>query len=214
MKVAVIQFPGSNCDRDCLVALTKAGLKAELVWHQKTSLSGFGAIVLPGGFSYGDYLRPGAMASKSNIMPEVTKRAGKGYPVLGICNGFQILTEAKLLPGALLRNQSLRFVCKPQTILVASDRTPFTKGMALRNLCMPVAHMDGGYYINETGLQGLHDNDQIVFTYLDNPNGSVSDIAGVCNIEGNVVGLMPHPERTSDPVLGSEQGLEIFQALI
>lgn len=214
MKVAVIQFPGSNCDRDCVGALIRSGFDAELVWHQETSLDGFKAVILPGGFSYGDYLRPGALASRDPIMEEVRRRAKQGFPILGICNGFQILTEARLLPGALLRNTSLRFICKPTEIVTVTGRTPFTKGLCGTHYNFPVAHMEGGYYLDDESLKVLQDNDQIVFTYENNPNGSVNDIAGVCNYAGNVVGMMPHPERAVDELLGSVEGIEIFQALL
>lgn len=217
MRVAVVVFPGSNCDRDCHHVLSEVfGLDSELVWHTETDLSRFDAIILPGGFSYGDYLRSGAIARFSPVMESVTKAAERGLPVLGICNGFQILLEAGLLPGGMLVNESLQFRCHPQEITVEVDRTPFTFGIKPGTvLQLPVAHGEGNYFIDEAGLAKLEANRQIVFRYAgDNPNGSVADIAGICNEAGNVVGMMPHPERAAEALLGSTDGQQIFRALI
>jgi len=225
MKIAVVQFPGSNCDQDCLRALTD-GLQvdAHYIWHKQTSVSGFDAIVLPGGFSYGDYLRCGAIARFSPIMKAVVRSANEGTPVLGVCNGFQILCEAGLLPGALIRNQSLRFVCQTIWIRVETDETPFTanlKGQSL--LRMPVAHGEGSYFVDEATLDALESNHQVVFRYTDeagnataasNPNGSMRNIAGVCNEARNVLGMMPHPDRAWDRKLGSEDGKLLLGSLV
>ena len=224
MKIAVVQFPGSNCDQDCLRAL-RDGLhfQAESVWHKQTSLYGFDAVVLPGGFSYGDYLRCGAIARFSPIMRTIVRAAKEGMPVIGICNGFQILCEAGLLPGALIRNQSLRFVCKSVWLRVETGETPFTANLqGKRVLGMPIAHGEGAYFIDETNLDALESQKQIVFRYADewgnvtlesNPNGSMHNIAGVCNQARNVVGMMPHPDRAWDRKLGSEDGKLIFGSL-
>ena len=225
MKIAVIQFPGSNCDQDCLRALTD-GLRipAEYLWHKETSVSGFDAVVLPGGFSYGDYLRCGAIARFSPIMRAVVRAANEGMPVIGVCNGFQILCEARLLPGALIRNQSLRFVCELVWLRVETDETPFTAGLDKESLLrMPVAHGEGCYLADEATLAALQSNGQIVFRYVDesgrvtqesNPNGSMLNIAGICNEARNVVGMMPHPDRAWDRRLGSEDGKLLFESLI
>jgi phosphoribosylformylglycinamidine synthase len=225
MKIAVVQFPGSNCDQDCLRALTD-GLQvpAEYLWHKETSLSGFDAVVLPGGFSYGDYLRCGAIARFSPIMKAVITAASDGMPVIGVCNGFQILCEAGLLPGALIRNSSLRFVCKPVWLRVETGDTPFTakikQGRVLR---MPVAHGEGSYFADVRTIDALEANHRVVFRYVDqsgnetpasNPNGSLRNIAGICNEARNVVGMMPHPDRAWDPNLGSEDGKLIFGSLV
>jgi len=225
MKIAVVQFPGSNCDQDCLRALTD-GLQvpAEYLWHKETSLSGFDAVVLPGGFSYGDYLRCGAIARFSPIMKAVITAASDGMPVIGVCNGFQILCEAGLLPGALIRNSSLRFVCKPVWLRVETGDTPFTakikQGTVLR---MPVAHGEGSYFADVRTIDALEANHRVVFRYVDqsgnetpasNPNGSLRNIAGICNEARNVVGMMPHPDRAWDPNLGSEDGKLIFGSLV
>jgi phosphoribosylformylglycinamidine synthase subunit PurQ / glutaminase len=225
MKIAVVQFPGSNCDQDCLRALTD-GLQvpAEYLWHKETSLSGFDAVVLPGGFSYGDYLRCGAIARFSPIMKAVIAAASAGMPVIGVCNGFQILCEAGLLPGALIRNSSLRFVCKPVWLRVETGDTPFTakikQGTVLR---MPVAHGEGSYFADVRTIDALEANHRVVFRYVDqsgnetpasNPNGSLRNIAGICNETRNVVGMMPHPDRAWDPNLGSEDGKLIFGSLV
>jgi len=225
MKVAVIQFPGSNCDQDCLRAFTE-GLKveAEYIWHKESSVAGFDAIVLPGGFSYGDYLRCGAIARFSPIMKAVKDAAEQGMPVFGVCNGFQILCEAGLLPGALVRNRSLLFVCQPVLLKVESSDTPFTQSIERgRILRMPVAHGEGAYVADSQVLAELESNEQVVFRYVDatgepvasaNPNGSAHNIAGICNWERNVVGMMPHPDRAWDRKLGSEDGRLIFESML
>lgn len=222
MRVAVIQFPGSNCDQDALWALRLVGLEAELVWHTERNLEGFRAALLPGGFSYGDYLRAGALAKFSPVMQEVRRLAQRGYPVVGICNGFQVLTEAELLPGALLANTNLHFTCKEVFLRVERSDLPFTlaytPGQVLR---IPIAHGEGRYYADAETLEQLEQNQQVVFRYapnpqgtqLYNPNGSLNDIAGVVNRQGNVLGLMPHPERAVESVLGSADGLPFFQSL-
>jgi phosphoribosylformylglycinamidine synthase I len=212
VKVAVVRFPGSNCDADALEAARAAGAEAAYVWHRSTDLGGADVVVLPGGFSYGDYLRPGAIARFSPVMRAVAAHAAAGRPVLGICNGFQVLCEAHLLPGALARNAGLSFVCRPVTLRVESDATPFTAryqpGQRLR---MPVAHGDGRYVADPATLDALEREGRVVFRYVDgNPNGAERDIAGICNEGRNVVGLMPHPERASDAVLGSTDGAAVF----
>lgn len=217
MKVAILVFPGTGGEQDCHYVLTEVfGLEAELVWHTETDLGRFDALILPGGASYGDYVRPGALAKFSPVMGSVIKAADSGTPILGIGNGFQILLEAGLLPGAMLVNESLLFYCGPQKVEVVKDRTPFTRGIAPGTLLdLPIAHGAGNYFIDEAGLAHLEANEQIVFRYAgSNPNGSVGAIAGVCNAAGNVVGLMPHPERAAEALLGSEDGQQIFKALI
>lgn len=225
MKIAVVQFPGSNCDQDCLRALTDGlHVQAQYLWHKETSVSGFGAVVLPGGFSYGDYLRCGAIARFSPIMRAVIRSAKEGMPVIGICNGFQILCEAGLLPGALMRNQSLRFVCQPIWVRVETEETPFTANLKGRRILrMPVAHGEGSYFADEATLDELESENRVVFRYADeagnvtpesNPNGSMHNIAGVCNEARNVVGMMPHPDRAWDRKLGSEDGKLLFASLV
>ena len=224
MKAGVVIFPGSNCDRDAFEALKLMGYQVEYIWHQETNLTGYDLIVLPGGFSYGDYLRAGAIARFSPVMQEVVRFAGNGGKVLGICNGFQILTEAGLLPGALLRNESLRFVCKYVTVRVENTNTTFThKITEHRPLRIPIAHGEGNYFVDDETLAELKANNQIVFRYVDergeptpeaNPNGSRENIAGVINREGNVLGMMPHPERAVEAILGSEDGRFIFESLL
>ncbi len=224
MKAGVVIFPGSNCDRDAFEALKLMGYQVDYIWHQETNLTGYDLIVLPGGFSYGDYLRAGAIARFSPVMQEVVRFAGKGGKVLGICNGFQILTEAGLLPGALLRNESLRFVCKYVTVRVENTNTTFThKITEQRPLRIPIAHGEGNYFVDDETLAELKANNQIVFRYVDehgeptpeaNPNGSRENIAGVINREGNVLGMMPHPERAVEAILGSEDGRFIFESLL
>ncbi len=217
MRFAVIQFPGSNCDQDCLAALRGLeGAEASYVWHKERSLDGFDAIVLPGGFSYGDYLRCGAIARFSPIMQAVVEKAKAGMLVIGICNGFQILCEAGLLPGALVRNRSLHFICEMVTLRVETGRTAFTRGLAEGALLrMPLAHGEGCYFANEETLRELNANRQVVLRYADaNPNGSMENIAGICNRTGNVFGLMPHPDRACEVRLGSADGAAIFRSMM
>ncbi len=225
MKFGVIIFPGSNCDYDAYMVIKNVVKReVEFLWHQDTSLSNCDCVILPGGFSYGDYLRTGAIARFSPIMKRVMNFAQEGGLVVGICNGFQILLEAGLLPGAMLRNTSLRFICKFVHIEVENENTPFTnlcpKGQVLK---IPIAHTDGNYFISEEGLTRLEQNQQIVFRYCDqhgklaqeaNPNGSLYNIAGICNEKRNVLGMMPHPERASEKILGSEDGKYIFQSIV
>lgn len=216
MKFAVIVFPGSNCDRDLLWAVKDImGEEAEFVNHNETSLEGFDAVLLPGGFSYGDYLRCGAIARFSNIMEEVIRFANEGKLVFGTCNGFQVLTEAGLLPGVLRRNESLNFVCKTTPIQVVNNQTVFTSEYAENEVIqLPVAHGEGNYYCDEETLQVLETNNQIVFKYNENVNGSLANIAGICNEKGNVLGMMPHPERAVEALLGSEDGKKFFTSMI
>ena len=225
MKFAVVQFPGSNCDQDCLAALRGMdGIEADYVWHKETSLRGWDAIVLPGGFSYGDYLRCGAIARFSPIMRAVVDEARAGKLVIGICNGFQILCEAGLLPGALVRNRSLHFVCDMVTTRVEVADSPFTRGLPVGALLrLPVAHGEGCYYADEKTLRELNERRQIILRYCDaaggivpeaNPNGSVENIGGICNREGNVFGLMPHPDRACEERLGSSDGRRIFESML
>jgi phosphoribosylformylglycinamidine synthase I len=225
MKIGVVVFPGSNCDHDAYYAFDQVlHQPVEFIWHQSRDLSGFDAVILPGGFSYGDYLRTGAIAKFSPVMRAIEQFARSGGLVLGICNGFQILCEAGLLPGALMRNTGLRFICRHVHIRVQTTATPFTSaarvGQVLR---VPIAHADGNYFCDAATLGELERNDQIVFRYcapdgrIDpaaNPNGSLSAIAGVCNRERNVMGLMPHPERAAEPSLGSTDGLVVLRSLV
>ena len=217
MKSAVIVFPGSNCDRDAARALERiGGQPASMVWHKEATLpDAIDLVVLPGGFSYGDYLRSGAMAAKSPIMRAVTAHAERGGLVLGICNGFQVLTETRLLPGALLRNAGLKFACKDAPLAIVNANTPFTRAYREeRETEIPIAHGDGRFIADEATLDELEGEGRVVFRYLDNPNGSARDIAGIINARGNVMGLMPHPERASDPVLGRTGGTAVFQSLM
>jgi phosphoribosylformylglycinamidine synthase subunit PurQ / glutaminase len=225
MKFAVIQFPGSNCDQDCVAAINSIeGLSADYVWHKETSLRDYDAIVLPGGFAYGDYLRCGAIAQFSPIMQAVISDSRAGKLVLGTCNGFQVLCEAGLLPGALVRNRSLRFVCDLVTLRVEVPDSAFTHGFAEGSLLrMPIAHGEGCYFADGETLRELNQNRQVIMRYSDdhgrvvleaNPNGSIENIAGICNREGNVFGLMPHPDRASDARLGSADGVKIFQSMM
>ncbi|MEW6536303.1 MAG: phosphoribosylformylglycinamidine synthase subunit PurQ [Candidatus Auribacterota bacterium] len=225
MKFGVVMFPGSNCDHDCFYAVQQFfSDQVDFIWHKSTDVHGYDCIVLPGGFSYGDYLRTGAIARFSPVMSEVKKFASAGKPVIGICNGFQILLESGLLPGAMLRNTSLRFICKYVHIKPMNFSTPFSKGLKKNEtIHIPVAHGEGNYYIDDEGLKNLQKNNQIVFQYCNekgivnddvNPNGSVANIAGICNEAGNVLGMMPHPERCCDPMLGSSDGKRIFESLL
>jgi len=216
VKFAVIVFPGSNCDVDMYHAIKdELGEEVEYVWHDETDLSGFDGILLPGGFSYGDYLRSGAIARFSNVMKEVVKAAEAGKPVLGVCNGFQILLEVGLLPGAMKRNENLKFMCRPVNLKVENNETAFTSAYEKDEvISIPIAHGEGNYYCDEQTLQTLKENNQIVFTYEKNPNGSLVDIAGITNERGNVLGMMPHPERAVDELLGSADGLKLFQSIV
>ncbi|MDR7002848.1 phosphoribosylformylglycinamidine synthase subunit PurQ [Neobacillus niacini] len=216
MKFAVIVFPGSNCDIDMFHAIKdELGEQVEYVWHDEKSLDEFDGILLPGGFSYGDYLRSGAIARFSNVMKEVVKAAEAGKPVMGICNGFQILLEAGLLPGAMRRNESLSFICKQVELKVENNQTMFTSTLSEgQSITIPVAHGEGNYYCDEETLAKLKANNQIVFTYQENPNGSLENIAGIMNEKGNVLGMMPHPERAVDALLGSADGLKLFQSIV
>ncbi len=214
MKFGVVQFPGSCDERDALAACERVG-EAELLWHADGDLRGVDAVIIPGGFSYGDYLRAGAIAQFSPVMGAVREFAAGGGPVLGICNGFQVLCEAGLLPGALLTNESLRFVCRQVEILVESDRSAFTRGVEPgTRLSVPVKHTTGRFHAPQATLDELEAEGQVVFRYApgQNPNGSERDIAGVSNRAGNVVGLMPHPEHAVDPLTGSSDGLRLFEA--
>ena len=216
MKFAVIVFPGSNSDRDAAYAAGPViGQRAELVWHKDTSLGDADAVILPGGFAHGDYLRTGAIARFSPIMAAVSRLATQSGPVLGICNGFQILLEAGLLPGAMVRNDSVKFVSRHVAVRVEQTDTPFTvscqPGQILR---LPVAHGEGNYFAEPAVLQDLEANRQVVFRYLDNPNGSLNNIAGICNPARNVVGLMPHPERACEDCVGSADGRVVLQSIV
>lgn len=218
MKAAVIVFPASNCDRDVAVCLEAAsGHKPTMVWHGDADLPEVDAIVLPGGFSYGDYLRCGSMAANSPIMTQVIERAQKGVPVIGICNGFQILTECGLLPGVLIRNKGLNFVCRDTRLVVEHAATPFTqKYKQGEEVVIPVAHNEGNYFADDETLKRLDGEGQIAFRYApgDNPNGASLDIAGIVNERGNVLGMMPHPERYAEQALGGTDGKGIFDSLV
>jgi phosphoribosylformylglycinamidine synthase len=225
MNIGVVVFPGSNCDQDCQhIFKDVLGQNVEMIWHKETSLAGLDAIILPGGFSYGDYLRTGAIARFSPVMKAVTQFAAEGGLVLGICNGFQILLEAGLLPGAMLRNQSLHFICRDIYVRVENAATPFTSackpGQVLK---IPIAHADGNYYTDPVMLAGLQANAQVMFRYCDqdgkvmpeaNPNGSLDNIAGIRNAAGNVLGMMPHPERCAESMLGNEDGRLILASMV
>jgi len=225
VKSAVVVFPGSNCDRDVAVAIERVtGVAAKMVWHAETDLAGFDLIVVPGGFAYGDYLRCGAMAAHSPVMREVVARAEAGAMVLGICNGFQVLTEAGLLPGALMRNADLRFVCKDVALKVETSDSPFTrryrKGEVVR---IPVAHNEGNYFADEDTLERLFDEDRVAFRYCSatgdpapdaNPNGSQRNIAGITDATGRILGMMPHPENAAERILGSTDGRKLFESIV
>ena len=217
MKFAVLVFPGSNCDVDMYHAIKdELGEEVEYVWHTESSLEGFDGVLVPGGFSYGDYLRCGAMANQSNVMKALKDFAAAGKPVLGVCNGFQILTEAGLLPGALLRNKNLKFMCRTVQLKVQNNETLFTNSYESSEVInIPIAHGEGNYYCDEETLAELKANNQIVFTYEgDNPNGSLEDIAGIINKEGNVLGMMPHPERAANEIVGGADGLKLFKSIV
>ena len=217
MKTAVIVFPASNCDRDAAMALEKVtGAAPEMVWHRESTLpQGIDFVVLPGGFSYGDYLRCGAIASRSPIVKDIVAKANNGLPVAGFCNGFQVLAEAGLLPGALMRNKGLKFVCRPERLKIANGNTRYTaKYGATTDVTFPVAHHDGNYFADDETLNRLEKSGRVVFRYADNPNGSARDIAGICNEAGNVLGMMPHPERAIDPLHGGTDGVDLFKSII
>jgi phosphoribosylformylglycinamidine synthase I len=217
MKAAVVVFPGSNCDRDCAVGIERStGAKVEMVWHQEADLpDGLDLIVLPGGFSYGDYLRCGAMAAQSPVMRAVVAAADEGVAVVGVCNGFQILCEAGLLPGALLRNAKLKYICKAVELDVVNAQTRFTSGFGeQRRARMTVGNGEGNFFADEATLDRLEGEGQVVFRYRDNPNGSARDIAGIVNARGNVLGMMPHPDRAFEPELGSVDGATLFQSVL
>ncbi|MCP5411670.1 MAG: phosphoribosylformylglycinamidine synthase subunit PurQ [Alphaproteobacteria bacterium] len=216
MKSAVIVFPAANCDRDAKVALTQmTGQAPHMVWHQDSELPQVDLVVLPGGFSYGDYLRCGAMASQSAVMKAVKAHADKGGMVLGICNGFQVLTETGLLPGALMRNAGLKFICKPVALSVEETQNAFARHYEKgQEITIPVAHGEGNYYADDETLDRLEGEGRVVFRYKANPNGSARDIAGILNDKRNVMGMMPHPERVVDPVTGGTDGRALFQSLI
>lgn len=217
MQSAVIVFPGSNCDRDMAVALeTVSGQKPHMVWHGDSELpSGLDVIAVPGGFSYGDYLRSGAMASRSNIIKPVIEAAARGVKILGVCNGFQILTETGLLPGALMRNSNIHFVCKDAELDVTNNDTIFTSGYDKNAaISIPVAHHDGNFFADDETLDRLENRNQVVFRYRDDINGSSRNIAGIINEAGNVLGMMPHPERAIDPKHGGTDGMALFESLL
>ncbi len=217
MKAAVVVFPGSNCDRDCKVAIERStGARVEMIWHADTTLpAGLDLIVLPGGFSYGDYLRCGAMAAQSPVMAEVKAAAGRGVAVLGVCNGFQVLCEAHLLPGALLHNASLKYICKPVELEVTNGQTRFTAGFqGRRQVKMTIGNGEGNYFADDATLDRLEGEGQVAFRYLENPNGSARNIAGVINAKGNVLGMMPHPDRAFEPELGSTDGATLLQSVL
>jgi phosphoribosylformylglycinamidine synthase I len=216
MKSAVIVFPASNCDRDAATALKDmTGKTPAMVWHQDSELPEVDLVVLPGGFAYGDYLRCGAMAAQSQVMKAIKAHSEKGGAVLGICNGFQVLTESGLLPGALMRNAGLKFVCKPVTLSVEETQSAFTRKYEKgQSVSFPVAHGEGNYYADGDTLDRLEGEGRVMFRYRDNPNGSARDIAGILNPKRNVLGLMPHPERVVDPTTGGTDGRALFQSLI
>lgn len=216
MKFGVVVFPGSNCDHDAWYAVSaNLGHQAEFLWHRDTSLKGADCVILPGGFSYGDYLRCGAISKFSPIMGAVKQFAAEGGLVMGICNGFQILTECGLLPGALVRNRGLKFICKEVALAAGTANSPFTSAIPAGTvLRIPIAHGEGCYIADERTLDQLEADDRIAFRYLDNPNGSLRDIAGVLNEGRNVLGLMPHPERATEPLMGSSDGRLVFESLI
>ena len=216
MKFAVIVFPGSNCDNDAYYVIKKhLGVDVDFVWHKNTDLNNYDCIIIPGGFSYGDYLRAGAVARFSNIMNAIKSSAQKGKAVIGICNGFQILVESGLLPGALITNKSTRFISKTTHLKVLNNNSLFTNKYKNQEIItMPIAHKQGNYYADQELLNRLKDNNQIAFQYSNNPNGSCDDIAGIFNKEKNILGMMPHPERASEKILGSNDGLKIFESML
>jgi phosphoribosylformylglycinamidine synthase subunit PurQ / glutaminase len=214
-RIGVLVFPGTNCEHDAVLALERLGATAELVWHGDRTVAGYDALVVPGGFAHGDYLRPGAIARFSPVMAALGEFAASGGPVVGICNGFQVLTEAGLLPGALQKNRGLRFLCNTVSVRVESSDSVLTSDLAVgTELQLPINHFEGNYTCDVITLAELRAEDRVVLRYTDNPNGSVDDIAGVCSASRTVVGLMPHPERASDPLIGSEDGMVLLGALL
>jgi phosphoribosylformylglycinamidine synthase subunit PurQ / glutaminase len=215
VSAAIVVFPGSNCEIDCKRAFDSLGVRTEMVWHTATALQGADIAVLPGGFAHGDYLRTGAIARFSPVMDAVRSHAGRGGLVIGICNGFQILCEAGMLPGALRKNAGLKFLCKWTDVRVDNGDTPFTRRAGRgRVLRVPINHFEGNWYCPPETLDSLEANGQIVLRYIDNPNGAIEDVAGITNREGNVLGLMPHPERACESLLGSEDGILVFESMI
>ena len=214
-RVGVVVFPGSNCEYDAASAVEAVGARAEMVWHTETNLAHYDAIILPGGFAHGDYLRPGALARFSPVMEAVQEFARSGGPVLGICNGFQVLTEAGLLPGALQKNRGLTFLCQPSRLRVVSSASVLTRQARVgQELSIPINHFSGSYTCDDATYQSMVENDQIVLRYVENPNGSRDDIAGVSNVEKNVVGLMPHPERSMSELVGSADGVVLLSGFV
>ena len=214
-RIGVVVFPGTNCEHDVVQAVEASGGSGTLLWHRDAQLGAVDAVVLPGGFAHGDYLRPGALARFSPVMDAVATFARAGGPVVGICNGFQVLTEAGLLPGALQKNGRLRFLCEPARLVVTSTASVLTSGSAVGDeLVIPINHFSGNYTCDDATLRRLQAEDQVVLRYADNPNGSVDAVAGIANEAGNVVGLMPHPERASHALLGSTDGLVLLRALV
>jgi phosphoribosylformylglycinamidine synthase len=212
-RIGVVVFPGSNCEYDAVAAVERLGDRAELIWHTRTDLDGIDGVILPGGFAHGDYLRPGALARFSPVMSAVERFAADGGPVLGICNGFQVLVEAAMLPGALQKNRGLTFLCQPTTLVVSSTSSVLTRGTSIgQELVVPINHFSGSYTCDDETHDELVRNGQIVLRYKENPNGSRDDIAGVTNKAGNVVGLMPHPERAMSTLLGSADGVVLFES--
>ncbi|MEN1969587.1 phosphoribosylformylglycinamidine synthase subunit PurQ [Lentibacillus sp. N15] len=216
MKFAVIVFPGSNCDRDMYHAVKDVlNIEADLVWYENSNLENYDAILLPGGFSYGDYLRSGAIAATSDCLQQIKIHAAKGKPILGVCNGFQILLETGLLPGAMLPNKHLAFMCHQEIVRVTNNTSMFTSQYNENDIVQfPIAHGEGNYFCDDETLDRLQKNNQIAFTYQNNPNGSTANIAGILNEQGNVLGMMPHPERAVEALLGSDDGLKVFQSMI
>ena len=216
MKFGILVFPGSNCDRDvAYVTRDLLGQATRMIWHQETDISDIDVVIIPGGFSYGDYLRCGAIARFSPVMQQVIDHALKGKFVIGICNGFQVLTEAGLLPGALARNQDLHFICDRSSLKVERNNLPWTYGYTEGEvITLPIAHGEGRFYSDESTLAEIEANGQVLFRYQENPNGSLNNIAGICNLQGNVLGMMPHPERAADKALGNSDGLRLFEGLL
>jgi len=214
-KIGLLQFPGSNCDMDCIETFKRHfGIDLIKVWHTEEKLPELQGLIIPGGFSYGDYLRGGSLASHSQIMSDVKRFAGEGGAIIGICNGFQILTESHLLPGILLRNDKQKFVCEFSDLTLQKGSSAYHKTIEAKKLAIPIAHGEGRYYVGKKELEKLIENNQIVFKYSNNPNGSVEDIAGICSENGKILGMMPHPERAVDSLFGSEDGLLVWKAFL